>query len=321
MKAIVYHKYGSPDVLQLQDIPRPTPKDNEVLIKVVAASVNPLDWHVMRGTPRLVRLSMGFSKPKHPRLGADAAGLVEAVGKGVKDFQPGDAVFGAPLVLGSLAEYVCVPEQLLAHKPTNISFEEAAAAPIAAVTAIQSLQTGKIQAGQQVLVNGSSGGVGSFTVQIAKANGAEVTAVCSTRNVELVKSIGADEVIDYTKQEFGQLGRRFDLVIDNVGNKTISDYKSVLKPGGTCVVIGFTTASMLLHHVVKGPWATLTGKERIVVMGSAQMNNTDMIELAELLKTGKIKSAIDRRYPLNETPEAMRYLEEGHARAKVVINI
>jgi len=321
MKAIVYHQYGSPEVLKYAEAPKPTPKAKEVLIKVAAASVNPLDWHFMRGTPKFMRLASGLSKPKHQFLGADAAGTVESVGKNVTRFKPGDAVFGAPFVLGSLAEYVCIPEEVLALKPANISFEEAAAVPVAAITALQAVQKGQISAGQKVLVNGAAGGVGTFTVQIAKSFGAEVTGVCSTKNVDLVRSLGADHVVDYTQESFAQRGKIYDLVIDNVGNKTIADYKSVLKPDGTCVVVGYTNPSLLLHHMFKAPIVSLWGKEKIGVMGSAQLNSKDMTTLSELLKNGKIKAVIDKRYPLSETAAAIAYIEAGHARAKVVINV
>ncbi len=321
MKAIMYQQYGSPEVLEYAEVAKPTPKANEVLIKVVAASVNPLDWHFMRGTPKFMRLLFGLSKPKHKLLGADAAGVVEAVGKDVSQLKPGDAVFGAPFVLGSLAEYVCIPEEVLALKPANISFEEAAAVPVAAITGLQALQTGRILAGQKVLVNGAAGGVGTFTVQIAKAFGAEVTGVCSTRNVEMVRSLGADHVIDYTQESFAQQGKVYDLVIDNVGNKTIADYKAVLKPGGTCVVVGYTNPSLLLHHMVTAPIVSLLGKEKIGMMKTAQLNKKDMGTLRELLEKGKIKAVIDKRYPLAETAAAISYLEEGHARSKVVINV
>lgn len=321
MKAIVYHQYGPPEVLKYADAPKPSPKANEVLIKVVAASVNPLDWHFMRGTPKLMRLSFGLSKPKHQLLGADAAGTVEAVGKSVTRFKPGDEVFGAPFVLGSLAEYVCIPEDVLALKPANISFEEAAAVPVAGITALQALQTGNISSGQKVLVNGAAGGVGTFTVQIAKAFGAEVTGVCSTKNVDLVRSLGAGDVVDYTQESFTQRGKIYDLVIDNVGNKTITDYKSVLKPGGTCVVVGYTNPSLLLHHMLKGPFVSMLGKEKIGMMKTAQLNKKDMDTLRGLLEKGMIKAEIDKRYPLSETAAAISYIEGGHARAKVVINV
>ena len=250
MKAIVYTKYGSPDVLQLKEVEKPTPKDNEVLVKVHAASANPADWHLMRAEPFLARLENGLLKPKNTKLGADIAGRVEAVGRNVTQFQVGDEVFGGmPLnELGGFAEYVCAPEELLALKPAKLTFEQAAAVPLAAFTALQGLRDkGQIQPGQKVLINGASGGVGTFAVQIAKSFGTEVTGVCSTRNLDMVRSIGADHVIDYTQEDFTKNGQRYDLIFDAVGNRSVSDYKRALSPNGICAVAGFTTLSRLFQ--------------------------------------------------------------------------
>jgi NADPH:quinone reductase-like Zn-dependent oxidoreductase len=319
MKAIICPQYGSPDVLKLKDVAKPTPKDDEVLVKVHAASANPLDWHKMRGAPFLVRLSDGLLKPKNTLLGADIAGRVEAVGSKVTQFQPGDEVFG-DVSAGGFAEYVCAREKALALKPANLSFEQAAAAPVAALTALQGLRNqGQIRPGQQVLINGASGGVGTFAVQIAKAFGAEVTGVCSTRNVDLVRSIGADHVIDYTQAAFTRNGRRYDLIFDAVGNRSAADYIRALSPNGICVVAGFTTMSrMIVQVALLGSLASKTGNKKIGAM-LANVNKQDLDCLKELLETGKVVPVIDRCYPLHETAEAIRYLETGRARGKVVI--
>ncbi len=318
MKAIVYTKYGPPDVLELKEAEKPTPKEDEVLVKVHAASVNAADWHLLRGKPFLVRL-MGFGllKPKKKILGSDIAGLVEAVGRNVKQFQPGDEVFGMG---GGFAEYVCAREDALALKPANISFEEAAAIPIAAVTALQGLRDkGQIQAGQKVLINGASGGVGTFAVQIAKSFGADVTGVCSTRNLDMVRSIGADQVIDYTKEDFTQNGQRYDLILAANGYHSILDYKRALSPKGTYVMTGGSMAQ-LFQAMLLGPWISMTGSKK---MGNlmAKVNQKDLVFMKELLEAGKVKPVIDRRYPLSEVAEAVRYLEEGHAQGKVVITV
>ena len=320
MKAIVYTQYGSPDVLQLKEIEKPVPKDGEILVQIHAASANPLDWHLMRGAPFLARLAGGLRKPKDPRLGADLAGRVEAVGSNVTQFQPGDEVFGAGT--GSFAEYASVPENTVALKPTKRSFEEAAAVPVAAITALQGLRDkGQIHSGQRVLVNGASGGVGTFAVQIAKAFGAEVTGVCSTRNLDMVRSIGADHVIDYTQEDFTQNGQHYDLIYDAVGNRSVTDYKRALNSHGTCVVAGFQNLPRLFEHAVLGPLRSKTGDKKVGLMGIAKMNQKDLGYLKELLEAGKVVPVIERRYPLRETAEAIRYLEEGHARGKVVITV
>lgn len=316
MKAIVYPTYGSPDVLELQDIDKPTPQDNQVLVKVHAAAANPLDWHRMRGAPFLVRLSDGLRKPKNPRLGADIAGRVEAVGRAVTAFQPGDDVFGE-IGAGGFAEYVCVKEAALVSKPANLSFAAAAAAPVAALTALQGLRNhGKLQSGQKVLINGASGGVGTFTVQMAKAFGAEVTGVCSTRNLELVRKLGADHVIDYTQTDFTKTGQRYDLIFDAVGNQSVAAYRRALAPQGIGVVAGFTTLARMFPIMLFGSW----GQQKISAF-LAQPNQSDLLVIKELLETGKVAPVIDRCYPLAETAAAIRYLETARARGKVIITI
>ena len=317
MKAIVYTTYGSPDVLQLKDVEKPTPKDDQVLVKVHAASANPADWHLMRAEPFLARLANGLLKPKNTRLGADVAGRVEAVGRNVTRFQAGDDVFGElPLnELGSFAEYVCVSEELLALKPAKLTFEQAAAVPLAAFTALQGLRNkGQIQPGQTVLINGASGGVGTFAVQIAKSFGTEVTGVCSTRNLDMVRSIGADHVIDYTQADFTKSGQRYDLIFDAVGNRSVSDLKRALNPNGICAVAGFTSLSRLFQIM-------LLGGKRVGMMETAEANQKDLVFIKELLEAGKVVPVIDRHYPLRETAEAIRYLEAGHARGKVIITV
>jgi NADPH:quinone reductase-like Zn-dependent oxidoreductase len=322
MKAIVYEKYGSPDVLQFKEVEQPTPEDNEVLMKVIAAAANPLDWHAMRGAPFFVRFEMGFPKPKNPILGADIAGRVEAVGSSVTQFQPGDEVFGE-ITTGGFAEYACAGEKRLAPKPINLSFEEAAAVPVVAFTALQGLRdTGKIQVGQKVLVNGASGGVGTFAVQIAKSFGTEVTGVCSTRNLDMVRSIGADHVIDYTKEDFTRTGQRYDLIYCTVGNRSAAAYRRALALNGICAVAGFTTMPhFLLQVIFLGALMSMTSSKKIGSMGVAQPNREDLLIIKELLETGKVVPVIDRRYSLSETAEAIQYLEQGHARGKVVITV
>ena len=317
MKAIVYTEYGSPDVLRFEDVEKPEPGDDEVLVRVHAASANPADWHLMRAEPFLARLANGLLRPKNTRLGADLAGRVEATGGNVTQFQVGDDVFGEMSLdkLGSFAEYVCAPEELLASKPARITFEQAAAVPLAAFTALQGLRDkGQIQPGQKVLINGASGGVGTFAVQIAKSFGTEVTGVCSTPNLELVRSIGADHAVDYTQQDFTRTGQRYDLIFDAVGNRSVSDLKRALSPNGTCSVAGFTSLSRLLQTV-------LLGGKKVGMMKTAKANKEDLVFIKELLETGEVVPVIDRRYPLAETADAIRYLERGHARGKVVITV
>ena len=324
MKATVYTQYGSPDVLQLKEVAKPTPQDNEVLVHVHAASVNAADWHLMRGTPFLARLVNGLQKPKNTKLGADVAGRVEAVGRNVTQFQVGDDVFGCiPLhELGSFAEYVCAHEDALALKPARMTFEQAAAVPLAAFTALQGLRDkGQIKLGQKVLVNGASGGVGTAAVQIAKSFGTEVTGVCSTRNVDMVRSLGADHLIDYTQADFTKNGQRYDLIFDAVGNRSVSDFKRALTPTGICAVAGFTTLSHLFQVIVLGSWVSRTGRKKIGLMETANPNKKDLLFIKELLEAGKVVPVIDRTYPLREVPEAIRYLEAGHAKGKVVITV
>jgi NADPH:quinone reductase-like Zn-dependent oxidoreductase len=322
MKAIVYRCYGSPDVLEFEDVAKPTPADGEVLVKVHAAAVNPLDWHYMRGSPYFVRLGSGLGAPKDSRIGVDFAGTVEAVGKDVRQFKPGDEVFGGRN--GAFAEYVVVPEdRALVPKPSNVTFEQAASVPIAAVTALQALRDkGKIESGQRVLINGASGGVGTFAVQIAKSFGAEVTGVCSTRNVEMVKSIGADHVIDYTKADYTESGKQFDLIIDNVGNHSLLANRRVLSPKGILVIIGGSSGNWLgpLMRPIKALMLSpFVGQEFVLIL--AQMRKDDLAILGDLMQDGKVTPVIDRRYRLSEVPAAMRYSEEGHARGKIIIDL
>lgn len=317
MKAITYTKYGSPDVLKLVELEKPIPKDNEVLVKIHAASANPLDWHIMRATPFLARFESGLFKPKNQRLGADLSGTIESIGANVKDFNIGDEVFGESSIggLGSFAEYICVDENLLALKPATISFESAATAGVAAITALQGLRDkGQIKSGQRVLINGASGGVGTFAVQIAKSFGTEVTGVCSTRNLEMVRSIGADHVIDYTQEDFTKNGKKYDLIFDAVGNRSAGDLKRALTPNGIASIAGFTSLRRLFHTMIFG------GK-KVGMMNTAKSNKKDMNFLKELLESGKIVPVIDRAYSLSEVPDAIRYLEEGHARGKVVVKV
>jgi NADPH:quinone reductase-like Zn-dependent oxidoreductase len=284
------------------------------LVKIHACAANPLDWHRMRADPFIVRLSDGFTKPKDPRLGADIAGRVEAVGRAVTTLQPGDAVWGE-IGAGGFAEYVCAKETALVKKPANLAWNEAAAAPVAALTALQGLRDkGKIQPGHSVLVNGASGGVGTYAVQMAKAFGAEVTGVCSSRNLELVRTIGADHVVDYTQTDFTRTGQRYDLILDAIGNRAVADLRRALTPQGICAVAGFTSLSGLLQLALLGSWGG-----QPVSSFLAQPNQADLQTIAELLASGSVRSVIDRTYPLAETADAIRYLETGRARGKVVI--
>jgi NADPH:quinone reductase-like Zn-dependent oxidoreductase len=321
MKAIVYTKYGPPDILQLKEIEKPVPKDNEVLVRILAASLNAYDWHLLRGKPFLVRL-MGFGllKPKKAILGADMAGRIEAVGGNVKQLRPGDEVFGPGR--GTAAEYVCAPESALALKPANQSFEDAAAVPMAAITALQGLRDkGRIRPGQNVLIEGASGGVGTFAVQIAKSFGAKVTAVCSTRNQDQARSLGADHVIDYTREDFAKSGQRYDLIFVANGYRPIFDYKRALSPKGICVMAGgSSTMAQMFKDMLLGRWISMTSGKKIGSM-LAKRNAEDLAYLGELIEAGKIRPVIERRYPLSQAGEAVRYLEEGHARGKIVITI
>jgi NADPH:quinone reductase-like Zn-dependent oxidoreductase len=322
MKAIVQNKYGSPDVLELKEVEKPMPEDNQVLVKVHAASVNYGNLVLLKGEPFLARFAFGLLKPKYPIPGGDIAGRIEAVGKNVKRFQPGDEVFGdlSRCGWGGFAEYVSVPENALARKPANLTFEEAASVPMAAVTALQALRDkGKIQSGQKVLIHGASGGVGTFAVQLAKSFGAEVTGVCSTRNVNIVESIGADDVIDYTEEDFTTKAEKYDLILAVNGYQPISAYKRALNPNGIYVMVGGSEAQ-LYQAMILGPWISMTGSKK---MGSLLQRATqkDLVFMKELLEAGKVKPVIDRCYMLNEIPEAFRYFEEGHAQGKVVITV
>ena len=321
MKAIVYSQYGSPDVLQFKEVEKPAPKEDEVLIKVHAASLNAADWHYLRGAPFLFRLDTGFPKPKNPFLGADLAGRVESVGRNVTQFQPGDEVFGdlSESGRGTFAEYVCANENALALKPANISYEEAAAVPMAAVVALQGLRTGKIQPEQKVLIYGASGGVGTFAVQIAKSFGAEVTAVVRTRKLDLLRSIGADHVIDYTQEDFTQNGQSYDLIFAANGYRSLSDYKRALSLRGTYVMSGGDMAQMV-QAMLLGSWMSRNGTQTMR-NSAAKPNQKDLFFVKELLETGKVVPIIDRCYPLGEVADAIRYLEEGHARGKIVITV
>jgi NADPH:quinone reductase-like Zn-dependent oxidoreductase len=319
MKAVVYTKYGSPNVLQVKDVEKPAPKENEVLIKIHAASVNAYDWHFLTADIFLMRLmGGGLLKPKYTGLGADIAGRVETIGKNVKQFKPGDEVYG--MVKGGFAEYACALEDALALKPSNLSFEEAAAVPMAAVTALQGLRDkGHIQAGQKVLINGASGGVGTFAVQIAKSFGAEVTAVCSTKNVDQAHSLGADHVIDYTKEDFTQSGQKYDLILAANGYHPLSAYKRALTPRGIYVMAGGYKAQ-IFQGMLMGSWMSESGGRKMGGV-SAKRSQKDLVILKELLEAGKVVPVIDRRYPLSEAAEALRYLGAGHARGKVVITV
>jgi NADPH:quinone reductase-like Zn-dependent oxidoreductase len=340
MKAIVYYKYGSPDVLQCAELEKPVPGDDAVLIKVRAASVNPLDCGSLNGVPYIFRIMFGMSSPtaKQPgRLGVDVAGEVEAVGKKVTQFKPGDEVFGVCIDdpqtsgakvwihrQGTLAEYVCAPEATLARKPDNVTFEQAASAPVAAFTALQGLcDKGQIRPGQAVLINGAAGGVGTLAVQIAKSLGAEVTGVCSTTNVEMVRSIGANHVIDYTQEDFTARGRRYDLIFDCVGNHSLSECRRALKPKGRCVLVGDLSgrgmAGIMARLIAVLALSRLASRK--VVTFLARPNKADLTSIYELMKSGELKPVIDKCYSLNETPDAVRYLAAKHARGKVVIRL
>ncbi len=322
MKAIVYRTYGSPDVLKLEEVAKPVAQDGQVLVKVQAAATAAGDWHVLRGEPFLARLMLGLFKPKYNILGADVAGTVEAVGSNVNHFQPGDEVFGdlSNVGFGGFAEYVAASEETFALKPSNLTFAEAAAVPVSAITALQALRDhGKLQPGQQVLINGASGGVGTFLVQIAKALGGEVTAVCSTSKVEMVRSLGADHVIDYTKEDFTQRGKSYDLVVGANGYRPLRDYQWVLKPQGRYVMAGGTNAQMF-EAILLGPLRSKKGGQQLGMM-LAKSTQQDMVTLKELIEAGKVTPVIDRTFPLAGVPDAIRYVEAGHARGKVIIQV
>jgi NADPH:quinone reductase-like Zn-dependent oxidoreductase len=323
MRAITQSEFGLPDVLELREVDKPEPAEDEVLVRVHAASVNVYDWHIMTGVPYLARIGAGLRKPKTGRLGVDFAGVVDSVGAKVTKFEPGQAVFGGRS--GSFAEYVQVREdRAVTPKPEGLSFEDAAAIGIAGVTALQGLRKGGVEPGKRVLVNGASGGVGTFGVQIAKALGADVTGVCSPRNVEQAGALGADHVIDYTRKDFTQNGRQYDLMLDIAGNRSWPEYRRALSDGGSLVVVGGPKKNRWL-----GPLGAMLGVRLRAIRDSrtvvspfmANLDAGDLSEIAELMETGKVRAAIDRRYPLEEVPEAMRYIGEGHARGKVVINV
>jgi NADPH:quinone reductase-like Zn-dependent oxidoreductase len=323
MKAVRYCEYGSPDVVKLEDVEKPVPNENQVLIKVQASSLNAFDSYVIRDS-WLGRLIFGLRKPRDTRLGQDVAGQVEAVGKNVTQFKPGDEVFG--ISRGALAEFACTLERTLVAKPPNVSFEQAASLPLAGLTALQGLREGKIQPGQKVLINGATGGVGTFAVQIAKSLGAEVTAVCSTRNVDLVRSIGADHVIDYTKEDFTKSDQRYDVLFDNVCNHSFAERRHVLNPKGICVLAGMGGAGVkgsdALGRIASNIFtarALSSFTDQKFAQYRTKSSKQDLILLADLIQTGRITPVIDRRYELGEAPEALRYLNEGHARGKIII--
>jgi NADPH:quinone reductase-like Zn-dependent oxidoreductase len=321
MKAIVYDRYGSPEVLRCEEIPLPSPGAGEVLLRIAAAALNPLDWHFMRGAPYGFRFMSGVSRPKERRLGMDVAGRVEAAGSGVSQFKPGDEIFG--VCRGAFAEAVCTGATNLIPKPPNISFEQAAATPVAAFTAVQSLRgKGKIQPGQKLLVNGAAGGVGTLAIQIAKTLGAEVTGVCSTRNVELVRSLGADHVIDYAKEDFTRTGQRYDLMLDCIGNHSLPACRRVLTPHGVCLMVGAPTGRWIApmgRFLRAGLLSRFSSRRLVPIM--ARWSQSDLQFVAGLMQSGKVTPVIDRCYGLGAVQEAMRYLETGHARGKVVIAV
>src|SRR6185369_16835706 len=312
MRAIVYHRYGPPEVLQLEEVEKPVPADDEVLVRVRAASANPLDWHFMRGEPRFMRLMTGLAKPRLARLGVDAAGVVEAAGRGVTAFEPGDEVFGA--FRGAFAEYACTRARAVWKKPVNVTFEQAACANVAGLTALQALRdNGRLGAGGKVLVNGASGGVGTFAVQIARCLGAEVTGVCSTRNVELVRSLGAHHVVDYTREDFTRRGERYDVVVDCGWSRSLAQSRRLLAPSGRYVVVGVVPG-----RIARAMLAGFVSAGRVSMM-LARGGPHDRATLADFMRDGKVTPVIDRTYPLAQAREAIRYLEQGHARGKVVI--
>lgn len=320
MKAIVYQRYGPPEVLELREVAKPVVGDEGVLIRVRAASVNPYEWHYMRGEPYLARLQMGL-RPKTGRLGVDVAGTVEAVGRTVNRLRPGDEVFGT--CDGALAEYAVGTESSLVAKPAGVTFEQAGAVGIAAFTAVQGLRDfGQVQAGQKVLINGAAGGVGTFAVQLAKTWGAEVTGVCSTHNLDMVSSIGADHVIDYTRDDFTRGGRRYDLMLDLIGNHPLSSCRRVLTPAGTFVMLGGQSGRWIrpMDRVLETLLSSRLVRQRLVV-GRAVWSYEDLLLMQHLMAAGQVSTVIDRTYPLSQVPEAIRYLEEGHARGKVVITV
>ena len=324
MKAIAQDRYGPPDVLRLREVDQPAPADNEVLVRVHAAAVNARDWHVMRGDPYVARTVLGIGRPKVRIRGTDFAGRVEAVGRGVNRFRPGDEVYGE--IDGAFADYVCVPAEMVEPKPANLTFEQAAAVPLAGNTALMGLRdAAKVQPGQQILINGASGGVGTFAVQIAKSFGAEVTGVCSTRNVDLVRSIGADHVIDYTQEDFTRNGRRYDVIFDLVGNRSLTECRRALTPAGTLVLSGGGVSeggSVIgpISLIIRAQLLSRFVGHRLIAL-TAKPSRANLATLRELVEAGKVTPVIDRTYPIDETAAAIRYLEVEHARAKVVITV
>lgn len=324
MKAIVCHRYGAPDALRLEDVDKPSPGDREVLIQVRAASLNALDWHLMKGRPAVVRLFLGLRRPKMTGIGRDVAGRVECVGRSVTRFKPGDDVFG--LCRGSLADYACASESALVAKPANVSFEHAAAVPVAALTALQGLRDhGRIQPQQRVLINGAAGGVGTFAVQIAKSFGADVTGICSTRNVEMVRSIGADRVVDYTRENFTRSGERYDLIFDLVANHSFSACRRVLNPRGRIVVAGAggtdgRAMGRRLGRLLIGALISQFVSQKVVFFVT-RLKQGDLVAMGGLLESGKVTPVIDSRYRLGEASRAIRHLAEGHARGKIIVTV
>lgn len=324
MTAVVYCDYGSAEVLRFAAVEKPVPGDNQVLVRVRAAAVNPLDWHYMRGTPYLGRIAFGLRKPKVIQLGVDFAGTIEAVGGSVTELEPGDDVFGSRT--GAFAEYLTVRATAVARKPSTVTFEEAASVPVAGLTALQGLRDrGQLQPGQRVLINGASGGVGTFAVQIAKSLGANVTGVCSTRNVDLVRSLGADAVIDYTREDYTRSGEQYDVIMDNVGNRSLTDNRRVLKPEGKYVLIGGGGPD---DHRWVGPLGKVVAASALSMfvkhdmrMFISELKRADLVTLSGLIDAGTVTPVIDRRYTFRETPDAIRYLEQGRARGKVVITM
>jgi len=320
MRAIVYHEYGSPEVLELQEVQRPTPTEDELLIKVHAVSVNRSDWEGLVGKPFYARIG-GLRRPSSRVLGSDIAGRVEMAGKNNTQFRPGDEVFGEMGDYhGGFAEYLCTRGRAWALKPASMTFEQAAAIPQAGVIALQGIRTkGRVQPGQKVLINGAGGGAGSFAVQLAKLDGAEVTGVDNAEKLEFVRSLGAEHVIDYTKEDFTKNGKQYDLILDVIAHRSVFDYSRALGPGGSCLVVGGSVAT-LFQFLLLGPWIRKTAGKTLKIL-MVQQNREDLVSITRLCEAGKIIPVIDRQYPLSEVPEALRYLGEGHAKGKVVITV
>ena len=317
VKAVVYTAYGLPDVLQIKEVAKPTPTDDEVLIKVQAVSINRSDWEILRGKPLYARIG-GLLKPRHQILGSDIAGRVEMAGRNIRQFQPGDEVFGhISRYTGGFAEYVCIPEKALARKPARMTFEEVAAIPEAAFIALQGIRDkGQVQPGQKVLINGAGGGAGTFAVQLAKLYGAEVTGVDHTGKLDFLRSLGADHIIDYTREDFTQNGKQYDLILDLAAYRSVFAYKRALRPNGRYLMVGGSVAT-IFQILLLGPWM----RSKKIRLLAVQPNPKDLVFITELCEAGKVVPMIDRRYPLREVPEALRYLGEGHARGKVVITV